>query len=133
MAYEESLRSITLVADASIGVYTGPPGVVGSASPNSGKHFRFVKVVGANTAGLCTAATDVHAGILQNKPQGAGHAATVGFSGVSAVVAGAAVAAGDLVASDAQGRAVTDAVNGRWQALEAASAAGQLIPVFRVL
>lgn len=132
MPYEESLRSVTLLADSSIGIYTGPPGMPGSAAPNNGKKYRFLKITGADTVGLCTAATDVVCGILQNKPQTVGEESTVGFSGISMVVAGAAVTAGDLVAPDSQGRAVTDATHGKWQAIKGAAAAGEVIPVFKV-
>lgn len=106
MSFDESLRSITLEADSSVGVYTGPPGAVGSASPNGGKQYRFVKVTGALTVGLSTAAADVTVGVLQNKPQQAGGAATVAIRGVSNVVAGEALAAGDGVVPDDEGRAV---------------------------
>ena len=132
MAYEENLRSLTLEADASIGIFTGPPGVAGSAIPNTGMQYRFVRVVGKDTCGLATGATQVIAGILQNKPQQAGAAATVGYEGVSFCMSGAAIAAGALVAPDATGRAVTDATNGRWQALHPVAAAGVLFPAFRV-
>lgn len=133
MSYEESLKSISLDADASVGIYTGVPGQPGSASPNGGVIYRFVKITGSHQVGLCTAATDKVVGILQNKPQRPGAAATVGIFGVSNVEASAAIAAGALVAPTANGRAVTDAVNGKYQALAAASGAGELIPVLRVL
>ena len=133
MAYDESLRSITLVADASLGIFTGVPGQPGSAVPNSGKMYTFVKITGINQVGLTTAATDKVIGILQNKPQKPGAAATVGYVGVSNVVASAAIAAGSMVAPTATGTAVTDAINGRWQALTAAAVAGELISVLRVL
>lgn len=132
MSYEEKVVSITLDADASIGIYTGVPGQPGSAVPNGGMQYRFVKVTGARQAGLCTAATDVGQFILQNKPQQPGAAATVAIGGVSNVVSSAAISAGALVASTANGRAVTDATNGKWQALEAAAGADELIPVLRV-
>lgn len=133
MSYEESLKSISLDADASLGIYTGVPGQPGSAAPNSGLLYRFVKITGAHQVGLATAATDKCVGILQNKPQRPGAAATVGIYGVSNVTASAPIAAGALVAPTANGRAVTDATNGKWQALAAASAADELIPVLRVL
>jgi len=133
MAYDESLRTISLDADASIGIYTGVPGQPGSAVPNTGKMFCFVKVTGAHQCGLAVAAANVICGILQNKPQNPGAAATVGFSGVSNVQAGGVIAAGDLVAPNAAGQAVTDAVNGKWQALAAATVVGQLLPVLRVI
>lgn len=132
MSYEETLKSISLDADASVGIYTGVPGQPGSAVPNSGKMYTFVKLTGAHTVGLCTAATDTVIGILQNKPQRPGAAATVGIYGVSNVVASAAIAAGALVAPTATGTAVTDATNGKYQALAAASVAGEIIPVLRV-
>ena len=132
MSYEEKVSSISLDADASIGIYTGVPGQPGSAVPSGGMQYRFVKVTGAHQCGLATAAADVTAGILQNKPQEPGAAATVGVSGVSNVLTSAAISAGALVAPTANGRAVTDATNGKWQALEPAAGADELIPVLRV-
>ena len=132
MAYEEALKSISLDADASIGIYTGVPGPPGSASPNGGMQYRFVKVTGKHQAGLCVAATNLVVGIMQNKPQRPGAAATVAIGGVSLVVAGGVVAAGDLVAPDSTGRAVTDATNGKWQAQTPAAGANELISVLRV-
>jgi hypothetical protein len=132
MAYDESLRSITLDADASIGFYTGVSGLPGSAVPNSGKMYRFVKVTGVHKAGLCTAGADVYVGILQNKPQVVGAAATIGFHGISNLVCGGVVTAGDLVVSDADGRGVQGA-GGKFQALSTSTVAGELISVLRVL
>jgi hypothetical protein len=129
MSYEESLRSISLDADASIGVYTGVPGMPGSADPNAGKQYRFVKVTGAHAVGLATAATDAIVGVLQNKPQSTGMAATVGISGVTNVVAGGNITAGAKVAPDANGAAVVDATNGRCIALGATTTVGALVPV----
>jgi hypothetical protein len=132
MPSEQNLRSITLEADASIGILTGPPGVPGSAAPNYGKQYCFVKVTGTRQAGLAVAATDVAAGILQNKPQVPGAAATVGYEGVSQVRVAGACNAGDLLAPNAAGLAVVDATNGRWQALEPATTANQVISAFKV-
>lgn len=132
MSYEENLRSLSLNADASIGIYTGVPGQPGSAVPNGGKQYHFLKVTGADQCGLAMAATDVVVGILQNKPQQPGAAATVGYEGVSNVVVAGQVAAGDLLAPGATGRAVVDAANGRWQALRPAAGAGVVIPAMRV-
>lgn len=133
MPYEESLRAITLDADSSIGIYTGQPGQPGSADPNYGKQFCFVKVTGAHQAGLATAATnELVAGVLQNKPQKTGEAATVGIRGVSLVMAGAAVTAGAGVKCDSTSRGVaatpgTDVALGI--ALGSASGAGEVFPV----
>jgi hypothetical protein len=107
MAYEELLREITLEADSSIAVYTGPPGVTGSANPNGGHQYKFVKVTGARTAGLAVAAANERViGVLQNKPQNTGEAATVAVDGVSKVLAGGAITAGSGVKVNASGLAV---------------------------
>jgi len=131
MAFEQSLKSISLNADSSIAAYTGVPGQPGSADPNTSKMYRFVKVTGDKQVGLCTDGADTSVGVLQNKPQNVGMAATVAIFGVSFVVAGAAVSAGAAVTSDSEGRGVAvasgDATAGI--ALAAASAAGELIPV----
>lgn len=132
MAYEENLRSISFDADASLGIYTGVPGQPGSAVPNAGMQYRFVKITGKNQVGLCTAATQIVLGIMQNKPQKPGMAATVGYHGVSNVIAGAAIPAGSLVAPDATGRAVVDAVNGKWIAVGIAAGAGELVSVMKL-
>ena len=107
MAYEEVLVSVSLDADSSISQYTGVPGQPGSASPNSGKQYRFVKITAAKTVGVADAAvTGPVIGVLQNKPQKLGSAATVAISGVSKVEAGATVSAGDPLSVDASGFAI---------------------------
>lgn len=132
MAYEESLRSITMNADSSLAVVTGVPGTPGMPADNSGNQYRFVKVTGAHTVGLADADdTATVIGVLQNKPQNAGNAATVGIRGVSKVRVSGAVTAGAAVYADADGlgtaTAGTSAVFGI--ALAAAGAADELIPV----
>src|SRR5437763_351018 len=97
MSYQETLVSITLDADASVGVFTGVAGLPGSPVNPSGLQYRFVKVTGEHKCGLATAAADDIVGVLQNKPQGAGHAATVALSGVSHVEAAGVIAAGATV------------------------------------
>ena len=135
MSYEESLRSITLDADSSIGIYTGVPGLVGSASPNSGKQYCFVKVTGAHKAGLATDGADPVIGVLQNKPQKVGAAATVGIRGVTNVQVGAAFDAGDKVTANADGQAVEvdtgDTTYGI--ALAAGVTVGSIVPVLLVV
>ena len=131
MATTQNLRSISLNSDSSIGVYTGVPGLPGSASPNLGKQYRFVKLTGMRQVGQATAGADKIVGILQNKPQVPGEAATVGYHGESMVVTGGAIAVGDLVAPDSAGKAITDGTNGKWAALEPAAGADILISVFR--
>ena len=127
MAYEESLRQISLDADATIGVWTGTPGLPGSAVPNSGHQYKWVKLTGERTVGLA-ASGDLPAGILQNKPQMVGAAAGVGFSGVSKAIVGAAgVAAGAVVGPDSTGCTAADA-NGRAIALSS-GIAGAVVEV----
>lgn len=131
MSYEESLKSISLNADASLAVYTGVPGLPGAPGVNYGKQYRFVKVTGLHQVGLCTAATDEAIGVMQNKPQVTGQAATVAIFGVSNVMASAAITAGALVTADAEGRAVTTttAADVLGVALGDASGANVLVPV----
>lgn len=131
MSYDESLKSISLNADASLAVYTGVSGVPGSPSPNYGLQYRFVKITGAHQVGLCTAATDEAMGVMQSKPQVTGQAATVAIFGVSNVMAGAAITAGALVTADSTGRAVTTvtAADVMGIALAGASGANVLVPV----
>ena len=124
MAYEENLRSISYDADASIGIYTGVPGQPGSAVPNGAKQYHALKITGKNQVGLCTTNADLHS-VLQNKPQRPGQAATCGYEGVTNCVAGAAVAAGDLVGPNAQGAFVPTA-NGKLRAVTIAAGAGEL-------
>lgn len=134
MAYEESLRSITLNADSSLAGYTGVPGVVGSADPNGGKQYHFVKVTGVHQVGIANA-TDTHVvGVLQNKPQNAGNAATVGIRGVSKVVSDVAITAGDAIQVSADGQAAktgTGPVVGI--ALTTTANAGELVSVLLTL
>lgn len=105
MAYDELLRSISLDADASLAVWTSVPGQPGSASPHGGKQYHFVKITGAHTCGLADADDTNVVGVMQNKPQVTGQAATVAVSGVSRVVADVALVAGDKVKVSADGQA----------------------------
>lgn len=133
MAFEQNLESITLLADSSIGDYTGVPLQPGSPDPHYAHQYTFVKLTGALTCGLAvTKATDMVIGVLQNKPQGTGHAATVAIHGVSLVQSGEDVAAGDKVAFDTTGRAITYTGSGDQLvgvALTSCAAQNQLISV----
>lgn len=133
MAYEESLRSITLNADSSIGIYTGVPGQPGSPDPHGAKQYHFVKVTGVHQCGLAAATGDV-VGVLQNKPQGAGQAATVGFQGVSKVVSDVPLTAGDPVYVSADGQAAKTGTGPRvGTALNTTANAGELADVLLTL
>lgn len=139
MSYNESIKSISLVADSSIGIFTGVSGIGAGGGPSSastaGKIYRFVKVTGTKQAGLCTDGADTSVGVLQSKPQQVGAAATVAISGVTDVISGAAsgsaILAGSKVTSDSEGRAVLAGVgdNVFGVALAPSSTAGELIPV----
>lgn len=128
MSHEESLRSISLNADSSLGIYTGVPGQPGSAVPNSGKQYCIVKVTGVQQVGLATGAGgEIAMGVMQNKPQKPGMAATVAIHGVTNVVAGSALAAGIRVGPDANGNAVAAAA-GMLLTLATAAGVGELVP-----
>ena len=137
MAWNEAIRSITLEADSSIGIYTGVPGTPGAASPNGGKQYYFVSVVGDKTAGLADDNDTKHKviGVLQNKPQAVGEAAQVAIRGVTLVVAGSGgLAAGRAVKVDSTGKGVnatigTDAENLIVGVVLSAAAAGGLASV----
>lgn len=108
------------------------PGML-SLADNSANQFKFMKVT--TTSGnvdLNTSSGGACIGVLQNKPTAATEA-DVNTAGVSKVVAGAAVTVGDLIMSDASGRAITyvaGAVNAcLGQALETAGGAGTIIAV----
>jgi hypothetical protein len=107
MAYEESQVRISLDADASIGIYTGPPGARGTTPPYSGMQYRFVKVTGVHTAGLSVnAANEMTVGVLQNKPQKVGSAAEVAISGVTRIQLAGTVVAGDGLKCNSTGQAL---------------------------
>ena len=116
MAYEGNIQNL--------------PGAVASGDLST-HQFKFMVVNSSGQIALNTTAGGVVDGVLQDKPTAAGHAATVAFSGVSKVVASAAITQGALISSTATGKAVTattgEAVKGR--ALESAGADGDLIAV----
>lgn len=87
MAYEDAGKQISVLAGADL----------------SASQYRAVKVNSAGQVVLCGAG-ETAIGILQNRPA-SGKVATVMVAGVSKMVAGAPIAAGDLVASDAAGKA----------------------------
>jgi len=130
VAYEESLRSITLTSDATLAVRTGVSNAPGSPVDNAGNQYRFVTVKGEHLAGRADD-NDVVVGVLQNKPQVPNEAATVGIRGVSKVRVSGAVAAGTGVVSGADGRgAAAGAGNaGLGIALTSATEADELISV----
>ena len=76
-----------------------------AAADLSTKQFYFVKLVGNRQVNVCSAATDKPVGVLQNKPDASGKAAEVLTFGRTKVVADAALTAGDLIGTSADGQA----------------------------
>jgi hypothetical protein len=133
MAFEEGLRNISMVSDATLAVLTRVAGTPGAPTDNAGNQYRAVKQTGTRQVGLLAAATDSITGILQNKPQVTGEAATVGIRGISKVRVAGAIAAGAIVYAAADGRGTatgtpgTTSVIGR--AVTASAGADELIAV----
>jgi len=92
MAIQENIMCITREAGADL----------------SALQFHFVAM---SSDGQVDGATDGARaiGVLQNKPSAAGLAAEIAFSGTVKVVAGAAITAGDAVASASDSEAITAA------------------------
>ena len=91
MAFEQALQSISCIVNADM----------------TSKQYYIVK--GSTTSvALCTAGVQPF-GVLQDTPAASGRPGKVGISGVSKVVAGAAITAGAYVSSDSSGKAVTAA------------------------
>jgi hypothetical protein len=95
---------------------------------------KFVKLTATGIV-LCSVLNERIYGVLTNKPA-TGKSAQIQIAGVAKVQAGAAVAKGDLVKTDATGRAITQTAEAVGvqvytfgMALEAAGAAGDLIAV----
>lgn len=111
------------------------PTGLAAAADLSTQQFRAVKMTAALTVGAIAAVTDVPVGVLQNNPNAAGQAAEVMTSGITRMVAGAAIAVPSSLTIDATGRAVTATLGTDTtkhiigQPLEAAAAAGDIIAV----
>lgn len=75
----------------------------------SADQFKFVQVASDEQVDVVSSAGGDAIGVLQNDPAAAGRAATVCYAGVSKVIAGATVAAGAKIQSDASGLAITAA------------------------
>ena len=79
------------------------PGLTASASLTA-KQYYFVKMSGASTVTVCSGATDVPIGVLQNAPA-SGAAANVCSIGVTKISSDAAVTYGNHVGTSADGQA----------------------------
>jgi len=88
MAYEETLTSQSYDADSDL----------------SESQYKIVKVVADDAVDTASGSTDNVIGVLQGTPE-SGNSANVATAGITKVVAGEGVSAGDLVTSDADGKA----------------------------
>ena len=117
MALDSNLTCVTLEAGGDL----------------SAGQYRFVELAADAQVDIVASAGGDAVGVLQNDPSAAGRAATVAVMGVSKVVAGATVAAGARLQSDANGAAIAaltgDIVLGR--ALTG-GAAGDVIEVLLI-
>jgi hypothetical protein len=115
-AYSEAMVSVTLEASGDLSDY---------------QYYLVKSGTGERRVSVNTSAGGAVVGVLQNKPDAVGAAATVAISGVVPVIAGDAIDAMAQVTSDSSGRVVayseTDVIVGR--ALQAATAAGDIISV----
>ena len=106
-----------------------------AAADLSAAQYYIMRVTAANAVNVTTAATQVAVGVLQNKPDAAGKVATLSREGdVTKLSAGAAIAAGASVTSDASGQGATGTTGQQCIgiALNAAGAADEIIEVFQV-
>jgi hypothetical protein len=86
------------------GILQSLPGVSASASLTA-KQFHAVKMTGDKTVTFCAAITDLCIGVLQDAPA-SGEPANVVVFGLSKMVAGGTITAGQLVGTDNAGKAV---------------------------
>lgn len=107
----------------------GPVATLEAAADLSAKQYYIVDCTAAKKVNLAGDGA-VCIGVLENEPE-SGEAASVRIYGIAQVSAGAAISAGALVASDANGQAVT-ATTGEFSigvALEAAGAQNDIIAI----
>ncbi len=83
------------------------PGLTAGADLSS-KQYYFAKVSSGGVIG-CNTQGEAVDGVIQDKPDASGKAVSVAYSGISKVVAGAAILKGALVQTDANGKAMTAA------------------------
>jgi len=106
-------------------------GTMTAAADLSALQFRAVRITAANAVNQVTAATQVFAGVLQNKPT-SGQSAEVAVAGTVKWEAGAAISAGAEVMCDSVGRCITAVTTGNRVCgiiKTAAGAAGEIVSV----
>ena len=109
----------------------GIPGLTAAADLSAVGQV-FVKLTGAYQVNVCGNG-EAAIGVLMNAPTAGQAAKVAGLGDLAAVKAGAAVAAGANVMSDATGRAITAAIVGSYilgQAMDAAAAANVIAEVY---
>ena len=105
-----------------------------AAADQSASQYLFLKQTAADTAGVCSAITDVALGVQQDAPAGAGRSVGVAIAGTTKVKAGAAITQGARVAPMANGKAQT-AVSTQFPrgiAKQAAAADGDIIEILLI-
>jgi len=107
MAYEETLTSQSYDANVDL----------------SADQYKIVKVAADDAVDTASGSTDDVIGVLQGTPE-SGSSANVATAGITKVVAGGTLAAGDLVMSDSDGKAEVAVVS---------DAAGTLANMTRIL
>lgn len=80
---------------------------VESSGDLSSDQFKFVQLDSNDQAIVVDAAGEKAIGVLESKPESQGEGATVRFDGTAKVIAAESITAGDFIASDANGEAVT--------------------------
>ena len=81
------------------------PTAFSASADQTGNQYKFVKISGPLTVTVCSAITDPIFGVLQDEPL-SGEAAEIVSTGITKVVAGGTVTAGDPIGTDANGKAV---------------------------
>jgi Uncharacterized conserved protein (DUF2190) len=76
-----------------------------AAADYHAKQFYLVKINSSGQALLCSAGTDPCCGVLQNEPAAAGRGAQIRPNGITKVVYGGTVTAGDLLSAKSDGTA----------------------------
>ena len=96
LAFEEDVLDISVLADADLSAY----------------QYHFVKLSADNTVGVCTGASDIPLGVLQNKPSAAGQVARGRVMGVSRVYTGVGgITFANKIGTDASGHGVPKSAN----------------------
>jgi len=75
-----------------------------AAADISAHHLKFVKLDTNGRVAAIAAATDIPHGVLLNKPDTLGKAATIGLIGVGKIQANGAITAGDVIGTSADGQ-----------------------------